>query len=136
MGPESIRSQGRSFFARMRSMRPHIGAAGLLVLLSGCNALDHFEHEVSDQATIPGRTTTMNVPFALNYAGGGFTGLNLSSSDSFTNNGVSANDVDAIFVKAARIEGTQPQKDNLGALFNSINIWVEAPGVARQLIAS
>jgi hypothetical protein len=116
-------------------MRPHIGAALLLISATACAGLDHFEHTLTDEATIPGMIN-MSAPFALNYSGGAFTGVDLSKSESFANAGVEADDVDAIYIKQIRVEGTHAQIDRLDVIFNSVVLWVEAPGVPKQVVGS
>lgn len=115
-------------------MRPHIGAALLLFAASACGGIDHFEHVMVDEATVPG-SSMINGPFSVQY-GGDFNGVDLSKSESFSNNGVDPNDVDAIFVKAVRLEGTRPDVDRLNVILNSVVIWVQAPDLPRVVVAS
>lgn len=115
-------------------MRPHIGAALLLFAASACGGIDHFEHTMVDEATVPG-SSMINGPFSVQY-GGAFNGVDLAKSESFSNNGVDPNDVDAIFIKAVRFEGTRPDVDRLDVLLNAAVLWVEAPGLPRVTVAS
>lgn len=122
----------------MRRMRPHIGAAVFLlgafsVFGAACGALDQFEHTITDEATIPGMLS--EGPFSPTF-GMSFSGIDLSKSQSFANAGVGPGDVDAIYVKSVLVEGTHASVDRLDVLFNSITLWVEAPGVPRQTIAT
>lgn len=116
---------------------PRLLAIGLAVASSfgtGCGALDDFEHVLQDEASIPG-SFFQTSPFALGYSGG-FNDIQLSSSKSFQNAGVTPGDVDAIFVVSARLEGTKPQIDRLDVLLGRVEIHVEAPGVEKRTIAT
>ncbi|MCK6552125.1 hypothetical protein L6R52_40215 [Myxococcota bacterium] len=104
------------------------------VSLTRCAALDEFEHVMSDEATIPG-TVGAGALFELGY-GGDFDSVDLSSEQSFQNQGVSPSDVDAIFVKAIHIEGANPNIDRLDVIIESMEVYVEAPGLERKTIGT
>lgn len=118
----------------LRALAPLSLALAALGGLSACGALDEFEHVMEDEATIPG-TYGMSGPFTLGY-NGAFDGVRLDQAKSFQNAGVTPSDVDAIFVRSARVEGKNPAIDRLDVLINSIEIWVEADGVPRATIAT
>jgi hypothetical protein len=117
-------------------MRPVVFALLLAALASAGCGLNKFDDTLTDEATIPGKLMTMGQPFSLTYSGGFQSGLDLSSEKTFQNNGVSPDKVDAIFVKKVHIEGTNPQIDRLDVILQSLTIWVEAPNVPRQTIAT
>lgn len=104
---------------------------GGVLFFSGCG-LDEFEVVLEDEATIPGTFGTGN-PFQLNY--GTLGSLQLGSQREFVNNDVSPSDVDAIYVRSATVEGTEPQKDNLGVLLSKVELFVRAPGLETRSIA-
>lgn len=110
-----------------------VPAAILLALASGCGAFDDFDVTLTDQATIPGNWI-LGVPNTLPYSS--FGAVDLKASKEFANMGVSPGDIDAIFVKSVTIEGTEPQKDNLGVILESVTFFVEAPGVERRQLAT
>jgi hypothetical protein len=111
--------------------------ACLLPLMSACAALDEFEEVLVDETTIPA-TSPVASPFAPGF-GGGFGGIELSKSRAFGDAGVSPSDVDAIFVRSVRIEADSGsgnlELDRLDRLLTSINLYVEAPGQERRVIA-
>lgn len=113
-----------------------LGGCALLTSLIGCG-LDDFEQTLTDEASIPARVAGGG-KVDLRY-GGRFGNLNLSKSESFSNKGVDPKDVDAIFVKSARIEGIKPPapaQPRLDLLLESVELWVEAPDQTRKVVAS
>lgn len=106
----------------------------LAAALIGCGAFDEFDVVVEDSATIPGTFGAGQI-FAPDY-GSSFNSLNLRADKTFTNNDVSPDDVDAIFVKSVRLEDSEPNLNNLKNVIESVELFVEAPGVARVKIAS
>ena len=101
---------------------------------TACGALDDFETTIEDEATIPG-TFNAQTPSPLNF-GGSFSSLDLSANREFSNQGVGPDDVDAIFVKAVHVESTEPMRDRLDVLLESIDLAVSSPGIAEKSVAS
>ncbi|MBI2377465.1 MAG: hypothetical protein HYV07_25920 [Deltaproteobacteria bacterium] len=111
-----------------------VWALPLVPLFAGCGALDDFETQIEDQATIPGTFGT-GMPGTLDF-GGSFDSLQLSSNREFDNRGVDPSDVDAIFVKSVRVESTEPMRDRLDVLIDEITLVIEAPGLDSRTLAS
>ena len=110
----------------------------MLGLGTACGALDEFEETIVDQTSIPGGNMQISGPFSPQFMGG-FNGVDLSKSRGFQNNDVSPNDVDAIFVKAIRVEiATGSQNATLDRLDNFIErleLWVETNEQDRATLA-
>ncbi len=106
-------------------------AAALALGLASCG-LDQVEVLLDDQVSIP--ATTIGSPFQPTYPQ--LQGLAFASRQELQNNDVKPEDIDAIFVLGARLEGTEPQKDNLGAILSRASFDVESPGLERRLLAS
>lgn len=119
-------------------MRLGLTLAASLGALS-CGALDEFEQTIIDETTIP-FTQPAQAPFTPTFAGGGFSSVNVSSLQEFQNNGVSPGDVDAIYVKSVTLDlstgSNNPAIDQLDNFIVSVELFVEAPGLDRQVIAT
>lgn len=102
------------------------GLAGL-----GACGLDEVEVELEDQVTIPG--TSLGTPFQASYPQ--LQGLAFGSRQELRNNDIEPGDIDAIYLRAARIEGTEPEKDNLGAILSRAVFEIESPGLERRRLA-
>lgn len=115
---------------------------GLVLLASagfGCGALDTFEQTIVDEATIPFTQTTQG-PFSPAFGQGSFSSVNLSSLKEFQNNGVSAGDVDAIYVKSLTLDlatgSNNPAIDQLDNFITQVEFFVLAEGLPKQVIAT
>lgn len=108
-----------------------VGVALGLLLAPGCG-LDEVEVELVDQVTIP--STSLGTPFQVGYPQ--LQGLDFSSRQELRNNDVEPSDIDAIFLRGARLEGTEPQKDNLGAILSRASFDIESPGLERRRLAA
>ena len=103
----------------------------LLLALASCG-LDEVEVVLDDQVSIP--ATLLGTPFQASYPQ--LQGLAFASSQELQNNDVQPENIDAIFLLSARLEGTEPQKDNLGAILSHVNFDIESPGLERRRLAS
>ncbi|CAN0562246.1 unnamed protein product, partial [Laminaria digitata] len=69
-----------------------------------------------------------------------FSRVNLPSLQEFQSNGVSAGDVDAIYVKSVTLDlstgSNNPAIDQLDNFIVNVELFVEAPGLNRQVIAT
>jgi hypothetical protein len=132
-GPSHQRAASR------RALRKLAGVALLwrlapLIGVSACGAFDDFEVTIEDSATIPGTWGT-GTPLSPTYDGK-FNGLNLAAESNFANQDVKPDDVDAIFVKSVELRDSEPQLNNLQAVIDSVELFVEAPGQPKQRIAN
>jgi hypothetical protein len=111
-------------------------AGAFAAFFSACG-VDDFEEVITDEATLP-KMQPAGTPLNATY-GGTFNSLNLSQARSFQNEGVSPDDVDAIFVKSIKLEmdsgSNNPTIDRLNLYVQSMTIWVEAPGEERKTLA-
>jgi len=107
---------------------------------AGCGALDEFEQTIVDQTTIP-FTQGAQAPFVPTFSsGGGLSNVSFSTLQEFQNNDVSPDDVDAIYVKSITLDiatgSNNPAIDQLDNFIVSAEIFVESPGLPRQVIAT
>lgn len=113
-------------------------AAALLALGAGCGALDEFRQTIVDETTIPSTQSALT-PFAPAFSGGGFSNVNFSTLQEFQNNGVSPDDVDAIYVESITMAidagSNNPAIEQLDNFIVSVEFFVEAPGLERQVVA-
>lgn len=107
-----------------------VGSALAWLLASGCG-LDQIEVELDDQLTIP--STALGTPFQPSYLM--LQGVDFSARQELQNNEVEPGDIDAIFLRGARLEGTEPEKDDLGAILAAARFELEAPGLPRRRLA-
>jgi hypothetical protein len=102
----------------------------------GCG-IDDFEEVITDEATLP-RMQGSGTPLNAGYSGS-FNSLELSKARNFENMGVKPGDVDGIYVKSIQLDmdsgSNSPQVDKLSIYVTSMELWAEAPGVARKTIA-
>lgn len=109
------------------------------IALAACGGLDEFEEVIVEEASIA-RTDGNGItgPFSPNY-GGGFSNIDLSQSRTFENEGISPDDVDAIFVKSVQIEvdtGTDDDRlDQLHFYIEGMTMHVSAEGQSEAMIA-
>lgn len=105
----------------------------LACALAACG-IDDFEVTLEDSATISGTQFQTGIPGALDY--GNFGALTLETNKSFLDQGVSPDDVDAIFVKSVNVAGGNPEIDRLDVILESIELSVDASGVNKRTIAT
>lgn len=106
---------------------------------TACGALDEFKQTIVDTTTIP-FTQPAQAPFTPSFSGGGFSSVDVSNLQEFKNNGVSAGDVDAIWVESVTLDlstgANNPAIDQLDNFIVSVQLFVEAPGLPRQVVAT
>ncbi len=127
------RSTNAINFCMLSPMRLVFVACALA--LTGCGGLDEFSTTIEDSTTIPGMQ--MGGLFTPAF-GGGFSGTDLSTSRSFTDNDTDPDDVDAIFITAVQLDlstGGPDALNRLDSYLNSIVFWVQAPGLPRLEVA-
>lgn len=115
-----------------------IATSLLAPTILSCGALDEFEQTIVDETTIP-FTQSAAAPWQPSFNAGGFSNVNVSSLREFQNNGVEPGDVDAIYVKSATLDlatgANDPAFDQLDNFIVSVELFVESPGLPRQVVA-
>ncbi len=113
--------------------------AALAVAMTACGGLDEFEEVIVEEASIA-RTdgNGINGPFSPSF-GAGFSDIDLSQARTFENEGISPDDVDAIYVKSVTLEvdtGTDDSRlDQLHFYIEGMEMNVTATGQSEAMIA-
>lgn len=114
-------------------------AALLAVAMTACGGLDEFEEVIVEEASIPETAGNgITGPYSPDF-GAGFSDIDLSQSRTFQNEGISPDDVDAIYVKSVTLEvdtGTDDSRlDQLHFYIEGMTMHVNAAGQDEALIA-
>ncbi len=102
-------------------LRRHL-LTGAALTLAACGGLDEFEEVIVEEASIPRSDTGITGPYAPAF-GGGFSNIDLSRSGTFADEGISPDDVDAIYVKSVTLEVEHQSGD---ARLEELNLYVES----------
>ncbi len=105
-----------------------------MFLVLTCSGLDDFDVEQSASTTIQGAGIAGQIlSIAPDFAG--FSSLDISQTSEFENQGVTKDDIDAVYVKSFTLRLTAPPGGDFTFL-HTIAFYAEAEGVERKLIAS
>lgn len=115
-------------------MRNVLLAASLAASLAACGTeLDQFEVPVEGATTVQGSPLPAEISGALPPIAG-FTKIQLTDSQEFKNQGVSADDIDEVKLTELVLEVQDPADGNLDFM-DKVEFWAEAPGQEKIKIA-
>lgn len=103
-----------------------------IALLLGCSSLFSIQVTESTRVTVPKGTVLEAVIGDLGFDG--FTSLDLTSSEELQNQGVAPGDIEETFLTAFSLEAVDPLGADL-SFIDTMEIWVEAPGLEPALVA-
>ncbi len=109
-------------------MRRALALAPALLLAAGCGKLDQIDITRSGSATIPG------APGGAALRAGGIASFPISvGRDALSAQGIDPKDVDSAKLVGLRLEVTQGT--SFEQWLDAVSLYVEAPGLARVLVA-
>ena len=116
-------------------MRVHPGWFALVALfLMTCGDLDTFEVRKKSSTTLEKRSLLEDLIGDISF--GELASFDLSESSELANQGVEKNQIDAVHLTSLSLQITAPPNGQDFTFLQSIEFYVEAPGVERRLIAS
>ncbi|MCB9741871.1 MAG: hypothetical protein H6741_23615 [Alphaproteobacteria bacterium] len=104
-----------------------------LFALAGCTNLVTIEVDAESTTTIEQGSILENFIGAMGF--GDFTNMDITASDELRNQGVEPGDINEVFLTAFDLSITGPESGDF-AFLESLDVYVEAPGLESQLIAS
>ena len=114
-------------------MRAHPLTAAALVLWMGCSSLFTIRIRDESVSTVPEGTVVDSLIGDIGFSD--FTAIDLTQSAELQNQGVQPGDISEVFMEELQLEATSPAGADL-SFIDSVAIYVEAPGLARVLLAS
>lgn len=121
---------------RLKLSMTVLAAAGLATALAACGSeLDRFDIEESSRATVPEASTVEKV-IGDGLGFDNFGDMEITQSQEFQNQDVSANEVDSVTLKSFQLAVVEPPSGQDLTFLNALDFYVEADGLERKLIAS
>jgi hypothetical protein len=115
-------------------MKRLIAYAGVgATVLAACGALLFITVDGESTTTVPAATPLEVLVSDLGF--GDFLDLNITEADELQNQGVQPGDISVVELRAFTLEATDPPGSDLSFL-EQLDVYVEAPGLDRVLIAS
>lgn len=107
--------------------------AGLVAATSCDGTLAHIDVETGASAVVPGASILEQLAGDMGF--GDFVSMDLAAEDELANQGVGPGDIKDVRLIEFTLTVTDPQGGDMSWL-ESLELYVEAPGVERALIAS
>jgi hypothetical protein len=109
-------------------------SAFLVLTLLACGGLDTFDIEESSTTVVEGGNILQQLVGNLGFSG--FTAMDITANEKLKNQGVERQDIDSVKLSSVTLEIVSPASGQDFTFLDSIEFFVEAPGLTRKRIAS
>lgn len=110
-----------------------LGPAWLLLASAGCTKISTIT--LDEEASTVVERGTLIEEFISDFGFGDFLNMDLTQSAALRNQGVEPGDIEDVRLEHLELEATDPSGADM-AFLESMDLFVEAPGVARAPLAS